>query len=45
MRDRNMGANSFLMSLPAYNRMANPFRSVDDLRYAKIAIRFKDPED
>lgn len=40
-----MGPNSFLMSLPAYNRMANPFRSVDDLRYAKIAIKFKNPED
>ena len=45
MRDRDLGRNSFLMSLPAYNRMANPYRSVDDLRYAKIAIKFKNPED
>ena len=44
MRDRDIGPNSFLMSLPAYNRMANLYRSVEDLRYAKIAIKFKNPK-
>ena len=45
MRDRNTNPKIILMSLPAYNRMTRPFRSIEDMRYKQIGIKFKNPTD
>jgi len=44
MTDRD-GFSSFLMSIPAYNRMVDPFMSLNSTRYRELVVKFKDPED
>lgn len=46
MRDRAPGQyerNTFLLSLPAYSRLKDPWASVKSIRYSGLVIKFKDP--
>ena len=44
MRNREIrGSNSLVMSIPSFNRIANPFTSLNQTRYDQLAIKFKDP--
>lgn len=46
MRDRAPGQysrNTFLLSLPAYSRLRDPWRSVKQISWAGLVVKFKDP--
>jgi len=46
MRDRapaGYARNTFLLSLPAYNRLISPFRSIKQTRWEGLVVQFKEP--
>jgi hypothetical protein len=46
MRDLDQGASkkvSLVMNLPSFNRLYNPFMSLNQTRFKSLAIKFKDP--
>jgi len=49
MTDRDFeGQNNdpaYLVSLPSYTRMSSPTGSVNDTRWERLFIKFKDPND
>lgn len=47
MRDKDGDKNrcSFLFSIPAYNRIIDPYRSINETEYKVLAIVMKNPND
>lgn len=47
MRDKDGDKNqcTFLFSIPAYNRMIDPYRSIEEIEYKIVAIELKNPND
>lgn len=45
-RDTSGGSNApaYLMSLPSYNRMNSPTGSLNDTKWERLFVKFKDPE-
>lgn len=43
MRDRSAGNPAFVMNLPSYVRMLDPFISINETKWERVFVRMKDP--
>ena len=44
-RDSADKDSSLLMSIPAYNRYIDPYRSIEEVRYQSLSVMFNNPKD